>query len=281
MRIALLADVHSNIVALEAVLRGIKKHAPDITISLGDQINLGPCPKETLQLLRAEGVTCLHGNHERYVISKMEDHPGYRGANFDQLRFSADMFKKEEITFEKQLELEGVTFCHAMPGDDRFPVYDVDKAIPLLRQMRFEKPMHIICGHGHNPTNIHLPNLTIQSIGSVGCMDDAPAGIAPYAILTTDGAAKGLRPYYAAYDTALIKPLFEKSGILDYCPIMARIACIQMTTNTDLIVPFVARANAMSKAKGEEQISLGTWQEADRTYAWPDDKTTAQFWKSK
>ena len=70
MRIALIADIHANLPALEAVLRDIRrKHSPDRIISLGDQINLGPCPRETMALLRENGVTCLHGNHERYMLA--------------------------------------------------------------------------------------------------------------------------------------------------------------------------------------------------------------------
>ena len=48
MRIALIADIHSNIIALEAVMKAVKKHSPDMIFSLGDQVNLGPCPRETL-----------------------------------------------------------------------------------------------------------------------------------------------------------------------------------------------------------------------------------------
>ena len=62
MRIALVADIHSNIAALEAVMKAIKKHSPDRIISLGDQVNLGPCPRETMDLLKTEGITCLHGS---------------------------------------------------------------------------------------------------------------------------------------------------------------------------------------------------------------------------
>ena len=86
MRIALIADIHSNILALEAVMKAVKKHSPDRILSLGDQVNLGPCPRETLSLLRAENVTCLHGNHERYILSAMAGDPGYAGANFASLR---------------------------------------------------------------------------------------------------------------------------------------------------------------------------------------------------
>ena len=89
MRVALISDIHSNLPGLEAVLKTIKKHRPERIVSLGDQVNLGPLPRETLALLRTEGVTCLHGNHERYVLSAMDGDPAYRGANFASLRYNA------------------------------------------------------------------------------------------------------------------------------------------------------------------------------------------------
>ena len=56
--IALIADIHANLLAAEAVLSDIhKKHRPDRIISLGDQVNLGPAPRDTLRLLRSENVT--------------------------------------------------------------------------------------------------------------------------------------------------------------------------------------------------------------------------------
>lgn len=281
MRIALLSDVHSNLIALEAVLKAIKMHTPDMIVSLGDQVNLGPCPRETLAMLRENGVTCLHGNHERYILAAMDNHPGYQGANFNQLRYNASLLKKEEITFEKQMKVGHVTLCHAMPEDDRFPIYDPEKALILLADTAQDKPVHIICGHGHNQTNVTAKNLRIESIGSVGCMDDAPAGIAPYAILTIQGSAAALRPYYAAYNTKQIKPMYLQTNMPEYCPIMARIACMQMMTNTDIIVPFVDAANALSKARGEKQISEETWADADRAYPWLDGMTTKEFWQRR
>lgn len=279
MRIALIADVHSNILALEAVMRAAKKHRPDRILSLGDQVNLGPCPKETLSLLRAENVTCLHGNHERYILSAMAGDPGYDGANFDSLRYNASRLTAEEITFPKVLELEGVTFTHAMPEDDRFPVFDPERALPLLREKNFEQPTHIVCGHGHNPTHIRVGNVTINSIGSVGCMDDGVPGTAPYAILTIDHGETALRPYYVAYDTRPMRRMFIESGMADFCPIMAHIICLQMMRNQDFLVEFVTRAQALSRARGERNVSLKTWQDADQAFDWPDGLGTGAFWK--
>ncbi|MED9820930.1 MAG: metallophosphoesterase family protein [Christensenellales bacterium] len=279
MRIALITDVHSNILALEAVLCAIRKHRPDCILSLGDQVNLGPCPRETLAMLREEGVICLHGNHERYILAAMDNAPAYAGANFESLRFNASLLTRSDITLPKTWSLEGVTFTHAMPDDDRFPVFDEEKALPLLRAMHFPSPTHIICGHGHNPTHIRCGNLTLDSIGSVGCMDDGIPGTAPYALLTLDHGDALLRPYFAAYDTRTMKSLFQRGGMAAWCPVMARIACMQMTLNTDILVSFVQQAHARSRERGESSISMQTWMETDAAYAWPDGQTTADFWR--
>ena len=279
MRIALIADVHNNILALEAVMKAIRKHSPDMIISLGDQVNLGPCPRETLALLAAEGVACLHGNHERYVLGAMAGDPGYAGANFAAPRFNASLLTPEQITFPKALQLEGVTFCHAMPDDDRFPVFEPERALPLLRQMAFDNPTHIICGHGHNPTHVQSGHVTIDSIGSVGCMDDGVPGTSPYAILTLDHGQTALRPYYVAYDTRRMKAVFRQSGMVDACPVMSHLICLQMMFNRDYLVGFVAGAEHMSKSRGENIISQKTWMDTDATFGWPDGVGTADFWK--
>lgn len=278
MHIGLLADIHGNLPALEAVLAAIKKHQPDRIISLGDQVNLGPSPREVLDLLRKEGVECLGGNHERYILAAMAGDPAYQAANFAAPRFNCTKLNAEDVTFPDQIQIGHVTFCHAMPGDDRFPVYDTERALPLLRNMVFDRPTHIICGHGHNPSHISIGHLRIDSIGSVGCMDDGVPGTAPYAILTLDQNGAMLRPYYASYDVRRLKPLFVSSGMASYCPIMAHIICEQMTTNKDHLVPFVAAAQALSRERGESAISDATWKDADARYPWPGGVTTDRFW---
>lgn len=176
--IALIADIHANLLAAEAVLSDIhKKHRPDRIISLGDQVNLGPAPRDTLRLLRSENVTCLHGNHEGYILSAMNNDPKYAGANFASLRFNASLLKPDEITFQKSLSYSGITFCHALPEDDRFPVFDPALALPRLQEKKYAPNTRIICGHGHNPLHYSLPNLTLDVIGSTGCMDDGVPGI--------------------------------------------------------------------------------------------------------
>lgn len=280
MRIALISDIHANLPALEAVLSDIlSQRAPDRIISLGDQVNLGPCPRETLALLREHDVACLHGNHEGYVLAAMHGDPSFAGANFDVVRFHAQQLTEAEITFPRTMEIEGVILCHAMPHDDRFPVWNPGKAIPLLREMSFDRPTHIICGHGHNPTHLRIGNLTLDSIGSVGCMDDGPAGVAPYTVLDIGRDYAALRPYYVRYDASRLRGLFRASGMAQACPIMSRIACAQMEDNTDYLMPFVARAWQLAHERGESAISEAAWQQTDSRFPWPDGLTSAEFWR--
>lgn len=48
MRLAILADIHSNIIALEKVLQAIQQEKVDQIICLGDVVNIGAWPREVL-----------------------------------------------------------------------------------------------------------------------------------------------------------------------------------------------------------------------------------------
>ena len=279
MLIGLLSDVHANLPALQAVLSAIRARRPDLILSLGDQVNLGPCPRETLAFLKSEGVVCLHGNHERYVLSAMRGDPVFHGTNFASLRFNAGLLSREEITFPESLVLEGITFCHAVPGDDAFPVYSAERALPALRARYGSGFTHIVCGHGHNPTQYALPHLRLDSIGSVGCMDDGVPGCAPYVMLRAEKGEAVLYPYYAAFDVRAMPPLFLSSGMAAYCPVMAHISCLQMMMGKDILVPFVTRARAIAAARGETEITPAVWSETDRVFDWPGGLSSREFWK--
>ncbi|MEK7485526.1 MAG: metallophosphoesterase [Planctomycetota bacterium] len=72
-KIAILADIHSNLAALEAVFEDMDREGPiDRVICLGDVVGYGPQPKECLDLLltRASPSDIILGNHEAALIGK-------------------------------------------------------------------------------------------------------------------------------------------------------------------------------------------------------------------
>jgi len=73
MRIAIIADVHANLVALEAVLRHAETQgATDDLWCLGDIVGYGPQPVQCVSRLREAGATTVAGNHDRAGTGMMD-----------------------------------------------------------------------------------------------------------------------------------------------------------------------------------------------------------------
>src|SRR3989442_2662816 len=68
MRLAVLADVHSNLPALEAVLADVDRVRPDGIWVAGDLPGYNPWPNEVLEILRNRKVRAIRGNHDRGAI---------------------------------------------------------------------------------------------------------------------------------------------------------------------------------------------------------------------
>lgn len=70
MRFAVLADIHGNALALDAVLRDMDKLGVSTAVNLGDFFS-GPLEAgRTASLLMARGFPSIRGNHDRYLIGQ-------------------------------------------------------------------------------------------------------------------------------------------------------------------------------------------------------------------
>ena len=70
MLLAVMADIHGNYRALEAVLADIAQQGVDRIFSLGDNIGYGPEPEEVVRALQGYRVVSVMGNHELGLISR-------------------------------------------------------------------------------------------------------------------------------------------------------------------------------------------------------------------
>ncbi|TIT30318.1 MAG: metallophosphoesterase family protein, partial [Mesorhizobium sp.] len=74
MRIAVLADIHGNLLALDAVLDDLKhRGGADITVNLGDCVSGPLWPRETMERLQALKLPTVRGNHDRRVAQDPAD----------------------------------------------------------------------------------------------------------------------------------------------------------------------------------------------------------------
>jgi len=111
MRIAIVSDVHSNLAALQAVLRHAEAGgAIDAVWCLGDIVGYGAKPSQTIAALRQWPLTSVAGNHDIAAVRMMgvED--------FNPVAAEAALWTAEQLTADEQLFLLDLPLT-AVAGD--------------------------------------------------------------------------------------------------------------------------------------------------------------------
>ena len=75
MKIALVADIHGNIVALERVLAILDEERPDQVVCLGDVAAKGPAPREVVERLMTRSWLFIMGNTDEWMIRPIAETP--------------------------------------------------------------------------------------------------------------------------------------------------------------------------------------------------------------
>lgn len=177
MRAAVIADIHSNLAALLAVLEDAERRGIDELWCLGDIVGYGPDPSACLALVRDKASVCLAGNHDLAAIEKVEI-SRFNGPSAEALRWTAKQLDEEDRTFlgglPSKLERDGITYAHASPRD---PVWEYvmsgDSALAAFRNFATR-----FCFVGHS----HVPFLCIEpEAGAPGNSYSypGPVGLAP------------------------------------------------------------------------------------------------------
>jgi diadenosine tetraphosphatase ApaH/serine/threonine PP2A family protein phosphatase len=155
MLIAVLADIHANREALDAVGDVVAALKPDRIVVAGDIVGYGPDPAyavETVADYAAKGAHVVLGNHDRAVLE--EDH-GMTASAHDAVLWTRGQLSAEHRAFLAALPLtvaeEERLYVHACadePGRWRY-VHDARAAT-----LSFDATdaRLIVCGHTHVPT---------------------------------------------------------------------------------------------------------------------------------
>ena len=175
MRIAVIADVHGNLIALEAVLAHLRGAAPDLVVNLGDLVS-GPFdPAGSADAQMALACPTLAGNHERQVLE------GSTGRSDATARL---LLSRSHLDWIGRLPgtltlVDGQVFaCHGSPqgGDLEYLLEDVSTGRARLDTMAAIKPRLegigeatvVLCGHTHVPRMVSVDGVLVVNPGSVG-----------------------------------------------------------------------------------------------------------------
>jgi putative phosphoesterase len=215
MKIAVLSDIHGNAVALEAVLKDLKRQGDvDLIIVPGDLYVFCSAPNEVFDILQQLPHTrFLLGNTDRYLLE--ENYPSTPGSESWQdtlllsFRWTAEHLTPQAFQFLKTLPPvqvirqgdQQLLAVHGSPRSDEEGL-TVETAAEDLQGMSVDPQVSIIIGgHTHLPMDRLIGHTRVINAGSIGLPFDGDPR-ASYVIISNlaEGASARIKIRRVVYD---------------------------------------------------------------------------------
>ncbi len=228
LQVALVGDIHGNIVALDAVLKEVRRQRPDLIAITGDLVLNGPRPAEVVRRVReleAAGAIVVQGNTDIAVADFdysaafpwLEEVPaGHRAA----AEWAHEQLADDELDYLRRLPAERrvrdggamLLVCHASPGSQTagLPV-DLDPSVLTERVTRTDADV-IGCGHTHVAAIHELGRRIICNAGSCGYSYDNDPG-ASWAVVTLDAEGSSAELFRTSYEIQEVSDELSLRGL--------------------------------------------------------------------
>jgi predicted phosphodiesterase len=252
MRLAVLADVHGNFQALEAVLEHATKQNVDEIIIAGDLVNGLPDSRACWDLVQSLDLPFIRGNQERYVTHYGTDKLNWSGERFKPTAWTKAQFTKTELDCMEALPLHmtlnDLLIVHASLRDDYDTIEPETSVAELEKMFAGSSENIIIRGHNHLSFSVQFHGRHIESLGSVGSpMDSSPK--ANYVILGRTKNSWNISRQKIKYDRDKALKRFEETGYLEQAGSMTKLFRQELLTSTWQLGPFLDEYEKWSQNK--------------------------------
>jgi predicted phosphodiesterase len=262
-RIAVLADVHGNLPALEAVIRDLDRLDVDEVILGGDLVGRGPQGSAVLARVRKRGWHSIRGNHEDYLLAfRSGDVPaGWLTAEV----WSAARWMAAELSDQDVDDLElmppslrpqtmpGVHLVHGTPESNRDGIGPWTSENRMRRHLDSVEESILVCAHTHRPLEHRFADGAILNTGSVGLPFNRDRR-AQYLLLEQVG--NDIRAEFRAveYDLEETVESYEKTGFLAAGGATAQLLLLELRNAAPYLVPFMAWTQSEGRDQGPDEI---------------------------
>ncbi|MGX9756998.1 metallophosphoesterase family protein [Clostridioides difficile] len=180
MRIAVIADIHSNIYALDAVLDNIKIHNIDMVVCVGDLVGYGTRPNEVIEKIRDNRIITIMGNYDdaigNYRLICGCDYPDQKDAEKASLSMS---FTMQETTDNNKSYLRNLPKEVVLSFNEKNIIF-VHGSTRMINEYLKENSLEadevmneisediLVCGHTHVPYFKYYGDKLLINVGSVG-----------------------------------------------------------------------------------------------------------------
>ena len=229
-RLAVLSDVHGNLVALEATLAAIRDASPDAILVAGDLVLNGPDPGgavDALRALDAEGALIVSGNTDIAVadFDYGAAYPQYTDGVPDAVQIAAewahDELSDEQLDWLRRLPAERrlrtdddtlVLVVHASPGSQTRGFDQALDANVILDRVSATDARVVCVGHTHVPEVRDLGWKVIVNDGSAGYVFDGDP-TASWALVTIEAGEVAAEIRRTEFDALSVANAISARGL--------------------------------------------------------------------
>ncbi len=287
MRLAVLADIHGNLPALEAVLRDLRQFHLDGMIVAGDMV-AGPNSVEVLRQLQELDAWMVRGNNENYLLRfDSGNAPGW-WFTAHQWAFIRWVYQHTDehtrliiraLPEQRVISLKGkdpIRVVHGSPRDPNEHLYPGYEGYALETALEQTSEPVLVCGHTHIPWQERKNGCLVFNPGAVSGPLNGHTG-AQYAVVEWQVDRWELDLRSVDYDLALVRKAFQETGLLEEAGAFARAYLLDIQNGTNITMKFLSYAYACAAQAGHrrcEYVPDEVWERAVETFDWDEDITT-------
>lgn len=238
-RLAVLADIHGNLPALQAVIDDMAQYAVDQVVVAGDSINWGPFSREVMEVIHERRWPVIRGNNELYLLDYDTERAPAHWSRFTMPPYLheqlGDRWMNAIAALPDTLQLRfrdapPIRVVHGIPGDPWTAITPLSSAAQIRRWLRAISERTLIGAHSHIALERHAGDWHIFNPGSVGVPLHGEHS-ASYLIL--DGRADGWK--LAAHrrlpiDVAPLLAEFQRTNFSQRCGVTAQLVMEEFRT---------------------------------------------------
>jgi predicted phosphodiesterase len=255
-RLAILADIHGNLPALEAVQADLAQFMVDQVVVAGDVVNWGPWSAEAAARVLEAGWAVIRGNNEFYLLDYQS--PRAPAAWADLSHWSLLPWLQEQLDGRwpaligawpdtlslRFIDAPPVRVVHGSPRGNTEPMLPGEAEADIAAMLAGVGEPLVIAGHTHLPMARRITaggaanTWQVYNPGSVGVPLDGQF-LARYMLL--EGDSRGWRPSFRAVpsDPAPVLREFERQGFVERCGVIGELIVDEFRHARLELLPFL------------------------------------------
>jgi len=265
-KIAVLADVHGNLHALEAVIQDAERRGTDVYLNAGDFIGYGPFPNEVVELLRAMNAISVIGNYDLEVMKKGNENKSEKKLALRVARAELAKSCKTYLLWLPRsimLDMAGrkLLMVHGSPDSIDEHIYPDTPEKRLREFARTVDADVVIMGHSHLQFSRTVDGVSFINPGSVGRPDDGNPKTA-YAVISSNPFSVEL--VRLDYDVKAAADALRKKGLPEsFAQMLLRGVSLDAIAAEDIAKDSRSELGCREMVKTARETAKKYWQDTD------------------